>query len=268
MLIGAYRENEVDSTHPLIRKLEGIRTAGAAVQDIVLAPLTREDLEHLLGDSLRCESQRASSLARLLHEKTAGNPFFAIQFLSSLAEEGLFKFDHRKARWSWNIKRIHAKGYTDNVVDLMVGKLNRLPVETQKVLQQFAYVGNVAHVERSNIPGGLQCTFRSNIEDDESLPVVLRQDLLRIAQEAISNALRHAKSTAIKVTLKLNPPNLILGEKDNGCGITSKAEIKEGFGFVNMRARVERLNGSLDIRTVPGRGSSIIVRVPFKQEPG
>src|SRR5262245_10897889 len=144
MLIGAYRDNEVDSTHPLMRNLEAIRKAGAAVQEIVLAPLAREDLEQLIGDSLRCEPERAASLARLLHEKTVGNPFFAIQFLSSLAEEGLLNFNHREARWSWDLKRIDAKGYTDNVVDLVLGKLNRLPSETQNVLQQLACLGNSA----------------------------------------------------------------------------------------------------------------------------
>jgi PAS domain S-box-containing protein len=148
MLIGAYRDNEVDSAHPLMRKLAAIRKTGAAVQEIVLAPLAREDLEQLIGDSLRCEPERAASLARLLHEKTAGNPFFAIQFLASLAEEGLLNFDHHEARWSWDLKRIHAKGYTDNVVDLMVGKLSRLPIETQKALQQLACLGHSADFAR------------------------------------------------------------------------------------------------------------------------
>jgi signal transduction histidine kinase len=117
-------------------------------------------------------------------------------------------------------------------------------------------------VERSNISGRLRCTFRSNLEDDQSLPVVVRQDLLRIAQEAISNALRHAKSTVISVNLRLDPPNLILKVKDNGRGITTEAETREGFGFVNMRARVKKLKGTLDIRTAPGRGTSIVVCVP------
>ena len=117
--------------------------------------------------------------------------------------------------------------------------------------------------ERSNIPGRLCCTFRSNLADNEGLPVAVRQDLLRIAQEAISNALRHAKSTAISVSLRLDPPYLILEVKDNGSGITTVAEAREGFGFVNMRARVKKLNGSLDIRTVPGRGTSIVVCVPL-----
>jgi signal transduction histidine kinase len=118
--------------------------------------------------------------------------------------------------------------------------------------------------ERSNIAGRVRCTFRSNLQHDENVPVEIRQDLLRIAQEAISNALRHAKSTAISVTLRSDPPDLILKVKDNGIGITTKAETREGFGFVNMRARVKKLNGTLDIRTVPGRGTSIIICVPVK----
>jgi PAS domain S-box-containing protein len=144
MLIGAYRDNEVNSAHPLMGKLEAIRRAGAIVHEIVLAPLAREDLGRLIGDSLHCQPERATPLAQLVHEKTAGNPFFAIQFLSALAEEGLLTFDHGAARWSWNLDRIHAKGYTDNVVDLMVGKLNRLPVETQRALQRLACIGGSA----------------------------------------------------------------------------------------------------------------------------
>ena len=82
-----------------------------------------------------------------MHEKTGGNPFFAIQFISALAEEGLLAFDHGAARWSWDLDRIHAKGYTDNVVDLMVGKLSRLPAETQTALQQLACLGNSAEID-------------------------------------------------------------------------------------------------------------------------
>ncbi|HEX8799570.1 MAG TPA: serine/threonine-protein kinase PknK, partial [Terriglobales bacterium] len=142
MLIGAYRDNEVDPTHPLTRKIEAMRQAGALLQDIVLAPLTREDLEQLIADSLRCERGHAGSLAELVHDKTSGNPFFAIQFLSALFEEGLLPFDHVEGRWSWDLNRIHAKGYTDNVADLMVGLLTRLVPETQNALKQLACLGN------------------------------------------------------------------------------------------------------------------------------
>lgn len=144
MLIGAYRGNEVDPTHPLVRKLHAMRQAGAVLQDIVLAPLAREDLEQLIADSLHCEPRHAGPLAALVHDKTTGNPFFAIQFISALFDEGLLTFDHVEGRWSWDLHRIHAKGYTDNVVDLMVRKLTRLLPGTQNALQQLACLGNSA----------------------------------------------------------------------------------------------------------------------------
>ncbi len=147
LLIGAYRDNEVNATHPLVRKLEAIREAGAALQDIILTPLGRDDLRKLLVDSLHCQPERAAPLADLIHEKTKGNPFFAIQFISALGDDRLLTFDYGGRRWVWDILHIHAKGFTDNVVELMVGKLKRLPLGTQKVLQLFACMGNSAEFE-------------------------------------------------------------------------------------------------------------------------
>src|SRR6516164_2697160 len=160
LLVGAYRDNEVNSSHPLVRKLEAIRQAGAIVQEIILAPLTCEDLVQLIADSLHCErdgseaTERVAPLAQLVHGKTGGNPFFAIQFLSTLADEALLTFDRSQGRWSWDLGLIHAKGYTDNVVALMVGKLNRLPVETQNALKEFACLGNSAEIATLSIVHG------------------------------------------------------------------------------------------------------------------
>ena len=151
LLVGAYRDNEVGATHPLTRRLEAIRQTGAQVHEIRLWPLAREDLGQLIADSVRCESERAAPLAQLVHQKTGGNPFFAIQFISALAEEGLLTFEHDAGRWSWDVDGIHAKGYTDNVVDLMVAKLQRLPVESQEALQQLACLGNIAGVATLSI---------------------------------------------------------------------------------------------------------------------
>jgi PAS domain S-box-containing protein len=105
----------------------------------------------LIADALHCESERSAPLAQLVQQKTAGNPFFLIQFLHTLAEEGLLAFDPDAARWRWNLERIHAKSYTDNVGDLMAGKLGRLPVETQQALQQMACLGNTAETTMLSI---------------------------------------------------------------------------------------------------------------------
>jgi PAS domain S-box-containing protein len=148
LLIGAYRNNEVTSIHPLIRTLDRMRGAGVPVHDVVLVPLAGEHVSELLADALHCDNQRAAPLAELVLHKTAGNPFFVIQFVSALADEGLLTFDYVAARWSWDLVRIHAQGYTDNVVDLMVDKLTRLPLETQTVLQRLACLGNSAEFSR------------------------------------------------------------------------------------------------------------------------
>lgn len=147
LVIGAYRDNEVSPTHPLMRKLDSLRRAGTAVQEITLAPLTLGNVTQMMADSLHCEFNRAGPLARLVHGKTAGNPFFTIQFLSALVGEGLVAFDYDQGQWSWDLGRICAKGYTDNVADLMAGKLTRLAPETQHALQQLACLGNVADVD-------------------------------------------------------------------------------------------------------------------------
>ena len=144
LVVGAYRDNEVDPAHPLMRRLAAIREAGAAMQEIRLTPLGSGDLTHLIADTLHCDPQRATPLAQLIHGKTAGNPFFAIQFIYALAEEALITFEHAATRWRWDPDAIRAKGYSDNVVDLMVARLNRLPATTQKALLQFACIGNSA----------------------------------------------------------------------------------------------------------------------------
>jgi predicted ATPase/signal transduction histidine kinase len=146
LLIGAYRDNEVASSHPLMHSLATIRNAGASVEEIVLAPLGLADVGRLIADAMHCEPQRVRPLAHLVREKTGGNPFFTVQFLIALGEEGLLAFDSTAAAWQWDINRIRGKSYTDNVVDLMAGKLKRLSAATQEVVKQLACLGNVAEI--------------------------------------------------------------------------------------------------------------------------
>jgi PAS domain S-box-containing protein len=154
LLIGAYRDNEVSSSHPLMRALAAIRDAGARPREIVLAPLGLDDLERLIADALHCGPNSAGPLALLVHEKTGGNPFFAIQLLTALVEEGLLRFDRGEAAWIWDLDRIRGKRYSGNVVDLMLGKLRRLPHHTQTALQRLASLGNVAAIAMLSVVFG------------------------------------------------------------------------------------------------------------------
>ncbi|HET6609713.1 MAG TPA: AAA family ATPase [Rhodopila sp.] len=173
MLIGAYRDNEVDATHPLRRQLDNIRNTGARIEEITLAPLAREHIATLIADTLHSGAERAAPLAQLVHAKTSGNPFFVIQFLQALAEEGLLTFDYDAACWSWDLDRIHDEGHTDNVVDLMVGKLTRLPIETQQALSLLACLGNVASIPMLSI-----VFVASEEEVHTALWPALRQELV------------------------------------------------------------------------------------------
>lgn len=145
LLIGAYRDNEVDASHPLMRRLASIKAAGtSSVVECTLGALDAQHVSQLVADALYCEVDRVEGLAQLIFHKTGGNPFFINQFLSTLRDEGLIAFDTVHSRWSWNLKRIHEKGYTDNVADLLIDRLFRLPAATQQALQQLACLGNIA----------------------------------------------------------------------------------------------------------------------------
>jgi PAS domain S-box-containing protein len=144
LVIGAYRDNEIDLVQPLERKLENIRSAGVKVGQITLKPLGREHIEEFVANALRSPRTEAAPLAELVHRKTDGNPFFVIKFLSALVDKELVAFNPIIGGWSWDLARIRAQAHTDNVIELMVDKLNQLSAETKTALQQLACLGHVA----------------------------------------------------------------------------------------------------------------------------
>jgi PAS domain S-box-containing protein len=154
LLVGAYRDNEVGPSHSLRRILAAIRAAGARVQETLLAPLNHEAVQQMVADSLHCDQVSAQPLARVIHQKTEGNPFFAIQFFTALSEEGLLQFDHNRAKWTWDVSRIRAKSFSENVVDFIAVKLGRLSDKTRKALGQLACLGNVAQIATMTVVHG------------------------------------------------------------------------------------------------------------------
>ncbi|OUL32027.1 serine/threonine protein kinase [Nostoc sp. RF31YmG] len=140
-LIGAYRDNEVNSTHPLTLTLERLREQGAVIQEITLTPLTLEPLSQLIAETLHYNLETVGSLAELVLRKTEGNPFFVNEFLRMLYSEKLLIFDAKSLSWQWSIPKIQSQNITDNVVELMLMKLKKLPDDTQQILQLAACVG-------------------------------------------------------------------------------------------------------------------------------
>ncbi len=145
-LIGAFRDNEVNSEHPLMAMLENLYNENTIVNQINLAPLQLTHINQLIADTLHQEPKTTFVLADLVIQKTRGNPFFVNQFLHTLYEENLLTFippnSQQIASWQWDINQIEAMDITDNVVELMITKLKKLPIKAQQILGLAACMGN------------------------------------------------------------------------------------------------------------------------------
>jgi predicted ATPase/signal transduction histidine kinase len=146
-LIAAYRDNEVDATHPLVATIETLAKEGATISRIVLGPLSPRHVAQLTSETLRCRREAAAPIADLITQRTGGNPFFAKEFLTSLHAEGLLEFDAQHAQWQWDLKRIRSTGLTDNAVDLIAGRIQKLQPQTQQLLKLAACIGNQFELE-------------------------------------------------------------------------------------------------------------------------
>lgn len=141
-IIFSYRSNEVEPSHSLMHLFESLQKQGVSFQRIRLGPLQLNDIDQLLSDTLRQPKTTVNALSKICVEKTHGNPFFLNQFLQTLYQEQLIRFDAKRNGWVWSLDEIRDKNYAVNVVQFMIDKIDRLPIETQHVLQWAACVGN------------------------------------------------------------------------------------------------------------------------------
>lgn len=141
LLLGAYRSEAVAAQHPLLEAMGRLRSAGRSVQTLPLGPLPSSDVGQLVADVLLSVPEQTAELSRLVEKKTAGNPFFVRQFLTALTEEQLIRFDPQRTVWAWEPSRILAKGPTDNLAELLLDRLARLPAATQRALETLACLG-------------------------------------------------------------------------------------------------------------------------------
>ncbi|MGF1936086.1 MAG: ATP-binding sensor histidine kinase [Nostoc sp. ChiQUE02] len=142
LLIGAYRDNEVEKAHPLMLALSEIEKKQATINTITLASLSQRQVNQLVADTLKCSEYLALPLSRLVSQKTEGNPFFATQFIKALHQDKLIKFNFESACWECDIAQVNQQAVTDDVVAFMAFQLRRLPQSTQNVLQLAACIGN------------------------------------------------------------------------------------------------------------------------------
>ena len=116
--------------------------------------------------------------------------------------------------------------------------------------------------ERSTVPGGVTCTFVGD-EINTGLKPEQEHELLRIAQEAVSNAVRHARPSTIRITLTDDDTHWVMAIEDNGLGMGQSPERHErqGFGLSSMRQRATDIGGEWRIESRPGSGTRVSVRM-------
>ncbi len=142
LLIGAYRDNEVDVSHPLSRTIRELNSAGVELHKMNLGPLNPADIERLTADALQSRQEQTKDLASLVFEKTGGNPFFVNQFLKTLRRENLIRFDYDQWKWTYDIGEMERSEMTDNVIDLMTRKISSLPPGPQRAMKLASCIGN------------------------------------------------------------------------------------------------------------------------------
>lgn len=173
LLIGAYRDNEVSSVHPLILTLDDIKKLGTEVQTITLENLSHLKINQLVGDTLVCAEELAWSLSQLVYQKTQGNPFFTNQFLKALHQDKLIVFNLGEGCWQCDITQINQQALTDDVVEFMAVQLRKLPEYTQDILKLAACIGNQFDLETLAI-----ISEQSNIETAACLWNALQEGLI------------------------------------------------------------------------------------------
>jgi len=143
LLVGAYRDNEVTDTHPLIVMLDKLKKGPIPIRQLILPPLSEDHTNQFVADTLHCTKEQSQPLARILYRKTGGNPFFLGQLLLSAHEENLLSFNVQNGCLEWDPDAISEMPLTDDVINFMLGKLQKLPEETLKVLKMAACIGNM-----------------------------------------------------------------------------------------------------------------------------
>jgi PAS domain S-box-containing protein len=141
LVIGAYRDNEIDVLHPLTKSIDKLRKEKANVERVTLFELPENTVNELIADTLHRKNGDTIEITHLIYTKTGGNPFFLLQTIKALVDKGMILFDPVSRCWKWDALMIGEMGITENVVELMIDKIRQLPSEAQHLLLLAACMG-------------------------------------------------------------------------------------------------------------------------------
>ena len=136
MLIGAYRDNEVDDQHPLSNQLEQIRKRGCVnLITLHLGSMSIEDIGQLISNILNMDISDLRELTQIIYHKTEGNILYTFEALEMLERTKILKYNYATYKWEWDIERLKTEmNMSDNVVEIVTAKLQSLSLELRWAL--------------------------------------------------------------------------------------------------------------------------------------
>ena len=255
LIVGAYRDNEVQPGDPLHLSIQAFERSQARIEHLRLGPMPDADVAQLIADTLHSSTERVDALVELCLEKTRGNPFFLGQFLRSLYEQGDILYQRERGEWQWDLERIRRRGMTDNVVTLLLAKLTTLPPPTQTLLALAAHLGNrfdqrelmaigerdaeaTAEVLWPALQSGLLVPLNEDYKFAQS-PERLKGARYRFLHDRVQQAAHELVEEDERASLQLRCGRLLLAA-------SSEAELEERLFII-----LESLNAAIDLITDP-----------------
>jgi histidine kinase len=142
LIVGAFRDNELDEEHPLRELVEEFRKEHIYKTWISLPPLKRNEAEKMTADLLSTQVEDVASLSQYLYIKSGGNPFSLRQFLSLIHDEGLLYFNRQEGCWQWDLEAIRGLQQGEDVAELILMKISKLPEDTRELIRLASCYGN------------------------------------------------------------------------------------------------------------------------------
>ncbi|WP_395687922.1 AAA family ATPase [Caenimonas koreensis] len=196
LLVGTYRAEELDASHPLTAVLGRLRQAAQPAREVALASLSPDAMTELAARMLRQKPESAREFADAVRELTGGNPFDTVEMINSLRRDGLLRLQEQG--WSWDSEAIRRYVGRGNVVDLLAARIERLPRASRDILERMTCIGNEAAVDLLAVATGLSedmVRHRLAAPLEDGLLVVEpagAPDVMRFRHDRVQQAVRSA----------------------------------------------------------------------------
>jgi PAS domain S-box-containing protein len=266
LLIGAHRDGEVGPDHPLARMLATFRASMLTAIAVPLAPLARDDLTQLVADALERPDTEVQGLVEFVARKTKGNPFFAVELLATLADEGFLVYDSTALAWQWDLPRMLARGFSEDSTDLLVSRLAGLPTSTRTLLQQLACLGTAVERAKLALATGLDpLAIERELGAAEARMLVARRDTrYAFTHDRVHEAIYSAIAPGVLPSMHLEIGRALWARPASGTLFEISNHLLRGADLlVTADARREVARLALDTAWLARRANACSVAVSY-----